>query len=147
MTAPALAILARCRRLGITLAADGDLLRYRPVGAVGPDLLRELARHKAAILAALAVATGAACDRPEAAIPYRPPAEWDAADRAAVAWFRGERESFRPRSEASTRGVPAGWTAASWVHRLRYLAAACQGVHPGLAATYRAQAAELEAEG
>src|SRR5437016_995120 len=56
MTGPALSILARCRRLGIVLAVQGDRLRYKPVEAVDGELRDALKFHKATILAALAAA-------------------------------------------------------------------------------------------
>jgi hypothetical protein len=48
MTPPSL--LAELRRLGITLIAQGDVIRYRPREAVSADLLGELRRHKTALL-------------------------------------------------------------------------------------------------
>jgi hypothetical protein len=54
MTGPALALITRCRRLGIILAADGDRLRYRPVVMVDGELRAQLAEHKAEVLAILA---------------------------------------------------------------------------------------------
>ena len=62
MTGTALALIARCRRLGIVLAVHGDRLRYRPVDAVDDDLRHALAEHKASILSALAAAGDAPPD-------------------------------------------------------------------------------------
>jgi hypothetical protein len=41
--------------------------------------------------------------------------------------------------------IPAGWTAGSWRARLRYLAAACEAMHPDKAAGYRAWADRIDA--
>lgn len=54
MTGTALSILARCRRLGVQLRADGGRLRFRPVEAVDDALRANLAAHKAELLAVLA---------------------------------------------------------------------------------------------
>ncbi len=53
MTAPALAILARCRRLGVAVRADGGRLMFRPASVVPADLRTALAEHKPELLAAL----------------------------------------------------------------------------------------------
>lgn len=47
-------LLQRCADLGITLWVDGDQLRYRGSrGVLAPDLLDQLRRHKASLLATL----------------------------------------------------------------------------------------------
>ena len=43
-------LLIELRRCGVELVAAGERLRYRPRGAVGPNLLDELRRHKREIL-------------------------------------------------------------------------------------------------
>jgi len=44
------ALLAELRRLGVTLVADGEGLRYRPRDAVPAELVSELRQHKPALL-------------------------------------------------------------------------------------------------
>ncbi len=46
---------------------------------------------------------------------------------------------------AKDEKVPDGWTTASWIERLRYLAEKCEGMHPKLAAQHRSEADRLEA--
>jgi hypothetical protein len=102
--------------------------------------------------------------RPEPTITYIPPAQRDSADQAAIDWLHGRRASWTPppatfeippleraawtathRRTAGAEGVPAGWSAAGWIHRLRSLAHACQGLNPGLAARHRKAADRLAA--
>ena len=47
-------LLTELQALGVTLAADGDRLRFRPGTAVTPELLARLRTHKAELLAMLA---------------------------------------------------------------------------------------------
>ena len=76
------------------------------------------------------------------ALPVRPDSELDAADRAAIAVCEGELEPYRPTGAAAFAvGVPGGWTASGWTARLRTLAAACEGLHPGRARELRQEAA------
>ena len=51
MNAPAL--IAELRRRGVTLEAQGDRLRFRPVSAVSEDLVARLREQKADVLARL----------------------------------------------------------------------------------------------
>jgi hypothetical protein len=101
-------------------------------------------------------------ERTEPTIPYIPPEQRDALDQAAIDRLHGRRASWTPppatfeippleraawtathRGAAGNEGVPAGWSAAGWIHRLRSLADACQAVNPGLAARHRAAADRL----
>lgn len=49
----AAALLERCRAAGVSLVADGDVLRVKAGLAPPADLLAELKAHKAEVLAAL----------------------------------------------------------------------------------------------
>jgi hypothetical protein len=53
-------LLADVARLGITLEARGDRLRYRPRSAVTPELVERLTAHKAELLAMLLPTPGMA---------------------------------------------------------------------------------------
>lgn len=47
-------LLAELKRLGVTVSARGDRLRYSPRSAVTPDMAKCMKAHKAAVLAILA---------------------------------------------------------------------------------------------
>lgn len=64
-------LLADLERVGVTLEARGDRLRYAPRGRAGPDLARRLKAHKVAILAYLRDVEGV---EPEAGNNARGPA-------------------------------------------------------------------------
>ena len=53
----AIDIIQDLRRRGVELQAAGDRLRFRPAGAIPPDLLERLREHKAEIIAALETTT------------------------------------------------------------------------------------------
>ena len=50
------------------------------------------------------------------------------------AWMRPDR---------TDKGIPAGWTRASWISRLRYVANRCEPLFPDAAAELRAEADRL----
>ncbi|NOT01034.1 MAG: hypothetical protein HOP29_10440 [Phycisphaerales bacterium] len=50
---PITELLQDLQRLGVTVRADRDLIRFAPKSAVGPDLLERMRRHKAELLAML----------------------------------------------------------------------------------------------
>jgi len=131
---PATKIMARCKRLGVTLQADAGRLRFRPADAVDDGLRAELLQHKAAIIRALEGQDEARV------IPCRQPDEWDRADRAVIESIEGRRETWAPRPGKVVPGVPDGWTAAAWAKRLTYLADVCEEIRPDLAAGHRAEA-------
>ncbi len=59
-------LLARLQAHGVEVRADGDTLRYRPLEALTPALVAELARQKWAVLAHLAADEPAVIQRVEA---------------------------------------------------------------------------------
>ena len=62
--------LEKARSAGLTLTVNGDRLRYRaPAGTVTPELLAELRRHKAEILAALRRETKVRMERQRWGLP------------------------------------------------------------------------------
>ena len=48
------ALLAELRGRGVEVVADGDLLRYRPMSVITPELLDRLRAHKPGLLKLLA---------------------------------------------------------------------------------------------
>jgi hypothetical protein len=50
----AMALLAELRGRGLEVMAEGDLLRYRPISAITPELLDRLRAHKPTLLKLLA---------------------------------------------------------------------------------------------
>lgn len=84
------------------------------------------------------------CEADETPIPYKPPEEWDAADRAVVEGYHGNGRIFTVTGAApagSVPGVPPGWTPDGWRRRLLGLADSCEPTAPERAAELRDQAA------
>ncbi len=56
MTGEALALASELRRIGVELRTDGRIIFYRPQELVTPELLGQIRRHKAGLLAILRMA-------------------------------------------------------------------------------------------
>lgn len=145
--ASAAALLAELTGRGIELKARGERLRYRPRSALTPELAERVKAHKPALLALLQQ------DRP-------PETPLSGRDRAASGRTSPTSGGDRPEAparqdscdvphelslaeRAETGFINPGWRPQDWACRLRQLAERCETVHPELAATYRAWAANV----
>ena len=164
-------IITNVRALGGTItAADGRLRIDAPAGAITDDLRNQVRAHKPEIMAMLTT------PEPTFTLPDRPADksghvaelirrdgefQWrhrpvDAADLAMADHLDRTRgmsfaeivQSQNPRLETATvEGVPTGWTAPSWVARLRQMADSCEAIRPDLADQHRDAADAIEGVG
>ena len=133
-------LLGELTRQGIELRADGNRLRYRPRAAVSPELAETLRTHKGELLTLLrgdgqrrapaaASPPGGGTGPPEPLAGNTPP---DVPHEL----------SFLERIE--TGYVNPGWSARGWRDRLLQMAGRCEAVNPGLAASYREWASNID---
>lgn len=133
-------LLAEAREAGLTVEADGDVLRIRGPGRLG-TLARRLLHHKPEVLAVLRSdrAPPAEQNRQNPPVLSTPPGagrlgQPDVPERPGACDAPHEL-SLAERVECGY--VNPGWTPAAWADRLRQLADRCEALRPKLAAQYR----------
>ena len=130
-----LTLLEHARAAGLVVRADGDRIVVRGPSTAAA-LAQQLLARKHEILPLLVEAA------PDA------PADLylDPLDRRVVEAIRtGDTFVLRPIDAAeSSPDIPAGWTRASWIDRLRYMATACEPYVPERAAELRAWADRID---
>ena len=114
----AIELFTELRRRGVTLRAHEGRLGFRPVEAVDDCLRASLVQHKAELLILVAKEKA---EQP----PTSPEPPMSLALKAPAPPVVDPVTRAAPPRKVGGFDVPFGWSVASWVDRLRYLARAC----------------------